>query len=494
MTRRASGPPRSGRGRTFEGIAAEHAAVAWLSLSAASAEDEAAVIAALLDVAQAVCSGTTIGFQSADPGTLPSATRPPTAEAESAVDVLAAALPPAQDSVISGDGFVVRLVGAGDPIGSLVVRGVGRPQDRAEYLTLMIPAAAVAAMAIVGVRARRVSGTEGYFRGMAERSSDVIWSVRDLPQPHLTYLSPAFETLTGLTAAQLDAQPALFVALFGWPGPTRPTIGSTLSNDVPVVCADGRVILLQVARTVVADGVEGTARDVTAERAARARLTERADTDPLTGLAHRATFVRALDELLAMSGDETVTVAFLDLDDFKAVNDEHGHAAGDVVLVQTARRLERTVRAGDLVARMGGDEFVVAQIRGPAGRAGLTRRLTTALSRPIDVGDGVSVTCIPCIGIADTSTGERDADALIQAADKAMYRIKAVRAAADQAEAELARGRHRCPRVMAALADGIVLHGPDGHFLDCNPAAERLLGRSRDQLAGVAPPPIRGGP
>ena len=172
--------------------------------------------------------------------------------------------------------------------------------------------------------------------------------------------------------------------------------------------------------------------------------------DPLTGLANRTTLVRRLDDLLAavQGTDQTVTVAFLDLDDFKAVNDRHGHAAGDAVLVQTARRLDRAVRAGDIVGRCGGDEFVVAQTRPTANRGGLGRRLTNALNRPIAVGPGVSlivgegftVTCTPCIGFADTRTGDVDSESLIRAADKAMYRLKAVRAMAAQASARLARG------------------------------------------------------
>ncbi|HYN55913.1 MAG TPA: diguanylate cyclase [Motilibacterales bacterium] len=492
MTRAAAPAPGGDGGRTVERNVAEHAAIAGLTLRVAFAVDEAEVISALLEVAESVCGAAATGFRSADPEILPSTARPPTAEADLAVEALAPALTPAEDSVISGDGFVVRLVGAGDPVGSLVVRGVDRPEDRADFVALMIPAAAVAAMAIVGIRSRRWPGSaEGHFRGMADRSSDVIWSIRDLPQPHVTYLSPAFGTLTGLTAAHLDAHPALLAGLFGWPGPARPAIGSTTASDVPVTCADGRVILLEVARTVVADGVEGTARDVTAERAARVQLTERADTDPLTGLPHRATFVRRLDELLAAGAGskETVTVAFLDLDDFKAVNDKYGHAAGDAVLIEMARRLEVAVRAGDIVARMGGDEFVVAQARGAAGQGVLVRRLTTALSRPIDVGDAADVplTCIPCIGTADTSGGERDAESLIRAADKAMYRLKAVRAMADHARSQLVKGRHEFPGVMAALAYGIVLRDPDGNFVDCNPAAEQLLGQSRDQMAETAP-------
>ena len=88
------------------------------------------------------------------------------------------------------------------------------------------------------------------------------------------------------------------------------------------------------------------------------RLEVQAFADSLTGLGNRAQFLRRLGESLRRERGET-TVLFLDLDDFKAINDEHGHAAGDAVLVAVADRIAAAVRPGDLAARLGGDEFAV---------------------------------------------------------------------------------------------------------------------------------------
>ena len=119
--------------------------------------------------------------------------------------------------------------------------------------------------------------------------------------------------------------------------------------------------MFEVRVVETADGIQGVGRDVTEIRALQARLAEQATRDPLTGLANR----RLLDELLGRAlrradrSGNTLTVAFLDLDNFKSVNDTYGHDAGDAVLRATATRLQAAVRDADVVARYGGDEFVV---------------------------------------------------------------------------------------------------------------------------------------
>lgn len=175
------------------------------------------------------------------------------------------------------------------------------------------------------------------------------------------------------------------------------------------------------------DGVQGVARDVTEIRALQAQVAEQATRDPLTGLANR----RLLDELLARALHRTnrsgtpLTVAFLDLDGFKSVNDTHGHDAGDTVLRATAARLQTAVRDADVVARHGGDEFVVVY-EGADDNAvrSLLERIRNALSAPIDIGAGVTVRCGASIGIADTRSTAPNASALIGAADRAMLEVK----------------------------------------------------------------------
>jgi diguanylate cyclase (GGDEF)-like protein/PAS domain S-box-containing protein len=165
--------------------------------------------------------------------------------------------------------------------------------------------------------------------------------------------------------------------------------------------------------------------DATAQVAAEERLARQASIDPLTGLANRRRIedrlTRSLDRLNRVEG--AVAVLFCDLDLFKAVNDEYGHAGGDEVLREIGQRLLRVVRPGDLVGRIGGDEFAVI-LDGDARAEDVARRVVEAVSRPLAfrggwVRVGVSV------GIASASEPGRTAGELLAEADAAMYRAKA---------------------------------------------------------------------
>jgi diguanylate cyclase (GGDEF)-like protein/PAS domain S-box-containing protein len=146
--------------------------------------------------------------------------------------------------------------------------------------------------------------------------------------------------------------------------------------------------------------------------------------DPLTGLANRTLLRDRLEHALARSGRErgATAVLFIDLDNFKQVNDTFGHAAGDAVLVETARRLQTAVRPGDTIARHGGDEFVAVceDIDAEAALA-VGRRLQEAIQPPLIAG-GVEHELSASIGIA---IGDHGPDELIGEADLAAYRAKA---------------------------------------------------------------------
>jgi diguanylate cyclase (GGDEF)-like protein/PAS domain S-box-containing protein len=149
--------------------------------------------------------------------------------------------------------------------------------------------------------------------------------------------------------------------------------------------------------------------------------------DPLTGVANRALCHERLAHALARTNrDEGLAcVLFIDLDDFKAVNDLYGHAAGDALLIALARRLVATVRPADTVARLGGDEFVVVCEDIDEGTAiALGGRLAEAIHEPLDV-DGVEHRLSASIGIALGAAGRRDPDTLLADADAAAYRAKA---------------------------------------------------------------------
>ncbi len=172
------------------------------------------------------------------------------------------------------------------------------------------------------------------------------------------------------------------------------------------------------------------------------RALYRALHDPLTGLANRGLLMEQLVQALARARRRpgSVAVLFLDLDRFKVVNDSLGHAVGDDLLVEVARRLERVMRSADTVARLGGDEFVVLaeDIAGVDEALSLARRLREAIAAPMPVGSGQQIVVTASVGIAlsASAAGSRDAAAggspamadtpssLLWDADAAMYRAK----------------------------------------------------------------------
>jgi diguanylate cyclase (GGDEF)-like protein/PAS domain S-box-containing protein len=182
-------------------------------------------------------------------------------------------------------------------------------------------------------------------------------------------------------------------------------------NSTPVRDHDGR-------RHVVALGI-----DVTEQRRAEALLRHQAQTDPLTGLLNRAAFESMLPDHLDTESGLGCGLLFCDLDGFKAVNDTHGHAAGDTVLNEVAKRLKTVVRKDDLVARLGGDEFVVLlPALGAIQVRALAARVERVVARQIRIGEtfakvGVSV------GVRIAAPGEEPA-AVLNDADASMYEVK----------------------------------------------------------------------
>ena len=155
------------------------------------------------------------------------------------------------------------------------------------------------------------------------------------------------------------------------------------------------------------------------------RLADEAVTDPLTRLPNRIAFEDRLRSVVSRLGaDGTAAVLFLDLDDFKPVNDEHGHATGDEVLVQVASRLRGAVRTADTVARIGGDEFVVllSDASDTALVSAVAERVGTTLRERYLVGDA-AVTIGVSVGTAFARAGDT-VDDVIRRADTDMYRVK----------------------------------------------------------------------
>ncbi|MGK2948521.1 MAG: diguanylate cyclase [Acidimicrobiales bacterium] len=166
------------------------------------------------------------------------------------------------------------------------------------------------------------------------------------------------------------------------------------------------------------------AADVTDRCRLRSELEHRASHDSLSGCLNRAATVEAIEEHLVEA--HPVAVAFLDLDDFKVVNDQFGHAAGDEVLRAVASRLRRATRAEDRVGRVGGDEFVVIcpQGREPMEPSALVERLATALNGSIEVG-GHMIPLTVSVGVASSDGSDGlGAEGLLSLADDSMYERK----------------------------------------------------------------------
>ncbi len=208
-----------------------------------------------------------------------------------------------------------------------------------------------------------------------------------------------------------------------WRGELTIVIDTSTSVAASVLC---------VPRQDATGSVESfafVARDISELKQTQHRLADAAMHDALTGLYNRNGFKDGLDRELARwrRGEVySLAVVFIDLDDFKPINDQHGHQMGDHVLREVARRMQRAVRSTDLLARVGGDEFV-AVLPLHAGSATdidiVIDRLVAAFASPMLVG-GAALRLSASVGVATTSETSDDATTLVARADEAMYAAK----------------------------------------------------------------------
>jgi len=273
--------------------------------------------------------------------------------------------------------------------------------------------------------------SEARFRDVVEASSDWVWEID--PGWRFTFLSDRFEEVTGLHRARWigAAMDDLLRTELG-------TVSQWLSipkrrPEISVQCryvdtrGQERITRL-AARKMEGGGFRGTATDVTDEVEARRRIEFLSQHDALTGLPNRTRLQEFLDGKLKASPtiEQPLVMLSLDLDRFKPVNDLLGHAAGDLVLNQVSNRLAECIRHGDLVARVGGDEFVLilTDVNSQEEVEALCRRLIESIERPIEV-DEQEVFVSTSIGIAMAPNDACEAAELLRYADIALYESKA---------------------------------------------------------------------
>jgi diguanylate cyclase (GGDEF)-like protein/PAS domain S-box-containing protein len=280
---------------------------------------------------------------------------------------------------------------------------------------------------------------EARFGSLVRHASDLITVIG--PDGTITYQSPSIERLLGYDAEQMAGR--RFDELLD------PSDGDRVRDMLADVAALTREEPEVVQCTLVhrngtphqfevnctnllgdehVGGIVLNCRDISERKAFEEQLTHQAFHDPVTGLANRALFAERVRHAIARTRREhqSVAVVFLDLDDFKTINDSLGHAAGDDVLVEVAKRLATSVRVTDTAARFGGDEFalLLEDIDGVQEAADTADRVLETLALPLRVAHKeLSLRC--SIGISVVSDGSSaGAEELIRDADAAMYRAK----------------------------------------------------------------------
>jgi diguanylate cyclase (GGDEF)-like protein/PAS domain S-box-containing protein len=208
---------------------------------------------------------------------------------------------------------------------------------------------------------------------------------------------------------------------------------SLYTSEFRILRPDGEVRWLSVRSTIMQTeegrilGRVGTVIDITEERQAKQVLEHLATHDTLTNLPNRSLFYDIVTHaiMLAKRERKSLVIIFIDLDDFKAINDEFGHVIGDMILQEVSVKLKRCVRESDTVARLSGDEFTIAleNISNPEDALKIAEKILMKLSEPINVNQQ-RFSLNASIGISIYPKDGQDVESLIKAADAAMYAVK----------------------------------------------------------------------
>ena len=291
------------------------------------------------------------------------------------------------------------------------------------------------------------------FRALVEQISAITYTwAWDADRYYVRYVSPQLEEILGYAVADWIADPT---AWYGWVHPDDRAgvieenkrcerTGEPHSMVYRMLRKDGSVIWVEDSWVVVDDErdgrrvFQGVVFDVTARKQAEAEIAFRANHDKLTNLPNRHLFEEMLEKAIARARrhDHGVGVLYLDLDNFKLVNDSLGHHAGDELLVELGERLRTCTRDTDLVARQGGDEFLLLLADLERGTGGpdapdpsmvvtesVAARIHDALAEPFDL-NGTQFYATGSIGVSLFPQDAQDAESLLRNADAAMYQSK----------------------------------------------------------------------
>ncbi len=284
-----------------------------------------------------------------------------------------------------------------------------------------------------------VRRSEARFQTLVQNASDVILIVR--PDMTITYQTPSAKRTLGYARGTLegrsltglihpdDVEPA-FALISG----VALREGASVITQWRVRHKSGSLRHVEVsAKNLLSDetvdGIVLTLRDVSERKRLEEELKHQAFHDALSGLANRALFRDRLEHALARSerSKASLAVLFLDLDDFKVINDSLGHAAGDALLIEVANRLSASLRGGDTAARFGGDEFAILmeELVNTDEACDVASRILADLREPLHILNH-EIHVRASIGIAFNTSGAEQPAELIQAADVAMYSAKAL--------------------------------------------------------------------
>jgi diguanylate cyclase (GGDEF)-like protein/PAS domain S-box-containing protein len=386
-----------------------------------------------------------------------------------------AALPPGPGGLVADGGWVLlcplRLNDrpSGDPlIGVLAAFGEQRVlADLYASVEIIAHQAALALERIVLSHEVIRQGHEAYFRTLVQDTSDVILIVAD--DGKVRYATPAATSLFGDIAVEGEylwdlvadgERDDLTDVLLSVRGGMN---GSSRYVDRRITRRDGVRVQVQVRFSDLRDeptvaGFVLTLRDVTQQRQLEDQLKHQAFHDGLTGLPNRVLFQdRITHQLAAVRRDGAIAgVLFLDLDDFKVVNDTMGHAVGDELLAAVGARLGELIRPTDTAARLGGDEFalLIGAAHDAADVESAAGRVVEAFREPFQLSSGSVLTTVT-VGVA-TTTDSADTDQLLRHADLALYAAKAAgKRQWRRYQPVLSTGMMRRQQLQAAIEDAV---------------------------------------